>query len=189
MKRICIGLLTALGCIAVATALIVRPFSKKSIQSYVLRNQDELTNYARKVIEEHPMGPLEWNGWKVYYYADDMVEFCTGSFGLIPSTTYKGFYYSEDDEPHGFQDVPVEFVKSGNGWSWAESEGDNTQYTERIAAHWYWYEAKFATVYKGNIIKNLIMDCQSYTKYRPNETMGGIFVSWRRKEELPTGLD
>ena len=44
-----------------------------------------------------------------------------------------------------------------------------------------------ATVYKRNIIKNLIMDCQSYTKYRPNETTGGIFVSWRRKEELPTG--
>ena len=44
-----------------------------------------------------------------------------------------------------------------------------------------------ATVYKGNIIKNLIMDCQSYTQYRPNETTGGIFVSWRRKEELPTG--
>ena len=49
------------------------------------------------------------------------------------------------------------------------------------------YENTLATVYKGNIIKNLIMDCQSYTKYRPNETTGGIFVSWRRKEELPTG--
>ena len=49
------------------------------------------------------------------------------------------------------------------------------------------YSWTFATVYKGNIIKNLIMDCQSYTKYRPNETTGGIFVSWRRKEELPTG--
>ena len=48
-------------------------------------------------------------------------------------------------------------------------------------------QATFATVYKGNIIKNLIMDCQSYTKYRPNETTGGIFVSWRRKEELPAG--
>ena len=48
-------------------------------------------------------------------------------------------------------------------------------------------ERTLATVYKGNIIKNLIMDCQSYTKYRPNETTGGIFVSWRRKEELPTG--
>ena len=49
------------------------------------------------------------------------------------------------------------------------------------------YCRQLATVYKGNIIKNLIMDCQSYTKYRPNETTGGIFVSWRRKEELPTG--
>ena len=49
------------------------------------------------------------------------------------------------------------------------------------------YDVSIATVYKGNIIKNLIMDCQSYTKYRPNETTGGIFVSWRRKEELPTG--
>ena len=49
------------------------------------------------------------------------------------------------------------------------------------------YKDSVATVYKGNIIKNLIMDCQSYTKYRPNETTGGIFVSWRRKEELPTG--
>lgn len=49
------------------------------------------------------------------------------------------------------------------------------------------YYTSIATVYKGNIIKNLIMDCQSYTKYRPNETTGGIFVSWRRKEELPTG--
>lgn len=48
-------------------------------------------------------------------------------------------------------------------------------------------EETLATVYKGNIIKNLIMDCQSYTMYRPNETTGGIFVSWRRKEELPTG--
>ena len=48
-------------------------------------------------------------------------------------------------------------------------------------------DGTLATVYKGNIIKNLIMDCQSYTKYRPNETTGGIFVSWRRKEELPTG--
>ena len=56
-----------------------------------------------------------------------------------------------------------------------------------LAGHFFFQRNIFATVYKGNIIKNLIMDCQSYTKYRPNETTGGIFVSWRRKEELPTG--
>ena len=58
---------------------------------------------------------------------------------------------------------------------------------ETIAAMLDVSQSTVATVYKGNIIKNLIMDCQSYTKYRPNETTGGIFVSWRRKEELPTG--
>lgn len=56
-----------------------------------------------------------------------------------------------------------------------------------LAMRYSYGKPAIATVYKGNIIKNLIMDCQSYTKYRPNETTGGIFVSWRRKEELPTG--
>lgn len=60
-------------------------------------------------------------------------------------------------------------------------------YTDPLGRRKYVYAQDLATVYKGNIIKNLIMDCQSYTKYRPNETTGGIFVSWRRKEELPTG--
>lgn len=61
-------------------------------------------------------------------------------------------------------------------------------FKRKITGEQKFYSAvKLATVYKGNIIKNLIMDCQSYTKYRPNETTGGIFVSWRRKEELPTG--
>ena len=61
------------------------------------------------------------------------------------------------------------------------------EYTSKVKISVKSYNTKVATVYKGNIIKNLIMDCQSYTKYRPNETTGGIFVSWRRKEELPTG--
>ena len=63
--------------------------------------------------------------------------------------------------------------------------GENFQFTQYKKE--FDENIKVATVYKGNIIKNLIMDCQSYTKYRPNETTGGIFVSWRRKEELPTG--
>lgn len=58
---------------------------------------------------------------------------------------------------------------------------------KQLISNWNGTKEELATVYKGNIIKNLIMDCQSYTKYRPNETTGGIFVSWRRKEELPTG--
>ena len=35
--------------------------------------------------------------------------------------------------------------------------------------------------------KNLIMDCQSYTKYRPNETTGGIFCIMAEKGGTSTG--
>ena len=69
------------------------------------------------------------------------------------------------------------------GFEYTDDEWDTMDKTARRKVS----EVILATVYKGNIIKNLIMDCQSYTKYRPNETTGGIFVSWRRKEELPTG--
>ena len=69
----------------------------------------------------------------------------------------------------------------------AKSEPHENKAEELVLFLERYYQSGLATVYKGNIIKNLIMDCQSYTKYRPNETTGGIFVSWRRKEELPTG--
>ena len=82
--------------------------------------------------------------------------------------------------------VPAFFVldrkTSPAGWSRRKKLLEKRTVKEGIK-----YGIMVATVYKGNIIKNLIMDCQSYTKYRPNETTGGIFVSWRRKEELPTG--
>lgn len=89
-----------------------------------------------------------------------------------------------------YTDVPDKFVDSLGIYTAAilKRYGDTSEIGENLSL----VDLKdkkltFATVYKGNIIKNLIMDCQSYTKYRPNETTGGIFVSWRRKEELPTG--
>ena len=38
-----------------------------------------------------------------------------------------------------------------------------------------------ATVYKGNIIKNLIMDCQSYTKVPPKRDYGRYFCIMAEK--------
>ena len=72
-----------------------------------------------------------------------------------------------------------------NAASKTSSSTEDSKYS--FPVYRYCADSTLATVYKGNIIKNLIMDCQSYTKYRPNETTGGIFVPWRRKEELPTG--
>jgi len=68
--------------------------------------------------------------------------YCYGS-GLVPSSTYYGFYYTSNDEPVGFQAAPVKLEVDGDGWKWIESNGDNRYYTEKIADHWYYYEAGF----------------------------------------------
>lgn len=44
------------------------------------------------------------------------------------------------------------------------------------------YKQRLTRAYTINLQK---LNCQPYTKYRPNETTGGIFVSWQRKEEPP----
>lgn len=143
MKRICIGLLTALGCIAVATALIARPFSKKSIQSYVLRNQDELTNYARKVIEEHPMGPLEWNGWKVYYYADDMFPVRRGCLKKCMEAQYQFSVYDASHEKIGQEDIENRKEMYGDNLTDAQLDQLETICDKINAAqyHTIWYRA------------------------------------------------
>ena len=71
------------------------------------------------------------------------VEFELSSWGISPASVYEGFYYSPEDKPLGFQGVSVHFVPDGNGWTWSEPSGDNRQYTERIASHWYCYKAVF----------------------------------------------
>ena len=50
-------------------------------------------------------------------------------------------------------------------------------------------EERVATVYKGNIIKNLIMDCQSYTKYRPKRLRAVFLYHGGERRNFPRGLD
>ena len=130
-----------------------------------------------------------------------------GTDGYLSLPNVKTMIPTESDNPAAIDlieinDVTVSF-KNGDKPVFTGSVSENAAYAFRC--EWWsldsdtgilstepeWgsdiYKNKIATVYKGNIIKNLIMDCQSYTKYRPNETTGGIFVSWRRKKELPTG--
>ena len=71
----------------------------------------------------------------------DMVEFDCWGWGLAPSSTYIGFYYSENDEPIPFQGVLQQLTESGSGWAWQEPESDNHGYTEKIMDNWYYFEA------------------------------------------------
>ena len=133
--------------------------------------------------------PYMWAEANNYFYRGRLVAKVKGG----SCYTAPEIVLIEDPEPNSFPlrfvDIPAMVEKNGNI---IEQLAQDT--IKKIYNTFVEYQKKvdvfyvaFATVYKGNIIKNLIMDCQSYTKYRPNETTGGIFVSWRRKEELPTG--
>ncbi len=149
-KWIVVGI-AALVVVLAGAWIALRP-SKAAAVRYVQGHQAELTAYVEKLLATDP-AQLEgyhgysagdtYDGWDVTYYPHSgMIEFQTSAFGLVPSSTYSGFYYSPEDVPMGFQSAQVDFAEHGDGWLWEEPEGDNRQYMEKIADHWYWYEAK-----------------------------------------------
>ena len=71
-----------------------------------------------------------------------VVEFTTGGFGLAPSGTYHGVYYSADGEPAAFQNTDVPLGPSREGWIW-HGEGDNYGETRHISGSWYTFYASF----------------------------------------------
>ena len=117
-----------------------------------LMNQTMITGYVKLHAEEleataqeagyaaQKDGPIQISK---YANRPDMVEFSCWGKGLVPSSTYIGFYYSENDEPIPFQGVMQELVESGRGWVWQQPESDNHGYTEKIMDNWYYFEASF----------------------------------------------
>ena len=80
-------------------------------------------------------------------YADKngaYVEFCCGGAGLVPSSSYYGFYYSPDDLPLAVDVTDTkDLVPAGSGYGWKQPGGDNRYYTERILENWYYYESHY----------------------------------------------
>ena len=72
-----------------------------------------------------------------------IVQFFSSGFGLTPSSTYCGFYYSEDGVPAAYQNVDVPLTPAGEGkWRWSDGT-DNGGMTRRITEHWFSYRAWF----------------------------------------------
>ena len=79
---------------------------------------------------------------------DSYVEFYCGGAGIVPSSSYYGFYFSPGDVPLAVDVTQTKKLRpDGNGFAWQEkwerSDGDNSYYTERIMECWYYYESHF----------------------------------------------
>lgn len=133
-----------LGCICIVVFLLQY---NMSISRFVKRNYVDLEQFVDKIqLEEEGEQQKEYvyKGWNVTRWeSNGMVEFMKASWGIGSSTTYKGFYYSPNNEPLGFQGSQITFQKEGKGWKWKEEEGDNWEYTERIMENWFQFEIHF----------------------------------------------
>ena len=72
---------------------------------------------------------------------DLFVEFTCDGWGLTPSSSYYGFYYSPNG-PRAFQGVGTELIAQDGGFAW-QAEGDNHGFTREIGEGFYYFEAHF----------------------------------------------
>ena len=117
--------------------------SKKQIINLVQNNQA----FLMQCIEEgEPEKATELRG--IQSVSRDpfspVIEFYCGGTGLVPETSYYGFYYSPDDRADtiGFTG-PENLIEQGDGFGYHEPAGDNRYYTERIMENWYYYEEHY----------------------------------------------
>ena len=122
------------------------------IRSYVSLCRDKLESYTTQLLEDSKLSELgekmefSYGAFKTYCYPKEgMVEFYTSGFGLVSSSTYKGFYYSADDTHKVFgaasgDDITMEI--DGDRASWTDGT-DNHGISVRIAEKWFWFEASF----------------------------------------------
>jgi len=141
MKKKKIILLTFISVIVLAVM-----FQDTLIKSYVSLCNKPLEVYAVNMLDGAEKQTDRYGIWKTSSYPEDnMVQFWTGAFGLAPSSTYKGFYYSKDNTHKVFSAAdssiaPLEI--NGDHATWTDGT-DNHGSSTRIIDKWFWFEASF----------------------------------------------
>lgn len=137
--------LTVCLLISIPVVSVWYPGTKGAIVSRVKNNEAQLTEVASSVIERGSAEGVSASGVQEIVYSPEreMVEFLCGGFGLAPSSSYTGFYYSPSDVPLGFQGEVMPLVKTDTGWSYEQVNGDNQYETEKIVDLWYYFHMSF----------------------------------------------
>lgn len=115
------------------------------VRWFVLAHRTELEEIAADCLSREETVERYWSVRVDGLFPGEhpIVQFSTGGWGLAPSSTYWGFYYSESGRPAAFQNVDQELTPvSEDEWSWTDGT-DNGGVTRRIDEHWFTYEAWF----------------------------------------------
>jgi len=132
-----------MAAILAAVLVLAICFYHPLIRTYIGVRQEHLSAFAERMLEgESASG--RYGFWKVRADTDaGMVEFRTGGWGLAPSSTYEGFYYSREDVHLPFQGNTDLTMEPREGYAiWNDGYG-NWGKSWRIFENWYWYQAYF----------------------------------------------
>ena len=133
-------------CIVIISIILGLVFKDNLIRFYVSRYHEQLEIYATQLLGSNESTRDSYGLWETSCYPmDNLVEFHTGGWGLAPSSTYKGFYYSADDTHQVFSAAPKDTVSIeiyGDKASWTDGT-DNHGISIRIIENWFWFEASF----------------------------------------------
>lgn len=115
------------------------------INNFINQNSEELVTIAEAYLNSDTTTKT-YKGVEVepvYRGTHDIIQFYYGGFGLAPSTTYYGFYYSPDDVPTPYQNVNCNLTAlSDVEWEWSDGT-DNGGRTKKVMKNWFYYEAWF----------------------------------------------
>lgn len=121
-------------------------FKDKLIQTYVTVFHKSLEEYSENLLDDSETRSTNYGLWDVdIYHENNMVEFMTGGFGLTPSSTYKGFYYSADNTHKVFSVADTSTTSlevDGDHATWTDGT-DNHGTSLRIMDNWFWFESSF----------------------------------------------
>ena len=115
---------------------------KTAIISYVKDNESTLV----ECIKKNDFTQLNKNKIiKEINGKNDFVEFYCGGAGFGSATSYRGFYYSENDDMTSIWCASEvdKLSPAGGGYEWHEKDGDDSYYTEIICGHFYYYDASY----------------------------------------------
>lgn len=133
--------------------------SRDEIFTYVRNNYQKLMSFPYdEMVEKYPRDGLtsvdnrkefiesrcESDGMVsgVFLHDGRVLDFYCGSKAAVSGTETVGFYYSEDDTPHGleFDYLPCTETSPGVFVYEDDEKYDRKLYTERIRENWFYYE-------------------------------------------------
>lgn len=139
---------------------------ERKVNRFVLKYEAELTEMAEDYLAADSGERLrlfETSNEKTFHgaqltglFPEEVAAFYMGGFGLVPSASYYGFYYSPDDIPisngegtlRKIPDEETDRMRKTDSksqkecWYW-QGYGDNGGEIVKIKEHWYYYKCWF----------------------------------------------